>query len=233
MTKMFYISALICLMLASAGADEPPQRPDFVPIIADRMAWDDRGNHGNQKVRTPNLDRLAGKGMRFDRAFVTASSCSPSRSSYLTGRYPRNTGVEELHWLLPPDQVTFVERLKASGHWTATVGTRHLGSTVKDRLVVIRAADPSGFRFETGKDVKTQIAAQSGCGLWASVPRDRPTGKSFFLWLAARKRTVPNPAKATFDGRRHEICQADPTLLASYTAMAGVMLNLNETIMLE
>ena len=80
--------------------------------------------------------------MRFDRAFVMTSSCSPSRSSIITGRYPHSTGAEELHWPLPPDQVTFVEKLRASGYWTAAAGKWHLGNAVKDQLDVVREGDP-------------------------------------------------------------------------------------------
>ena len=113
MRKMLWTLGLLYLMLTSANAAEGPNRPNVVLIIADDMAWDDCGAYGNPMVRTPHIDRLAREGMRFDRAFVTASSCSPSRSSILTGRYPHNTGAEELHWPLPAEQVTFVEKLKA------------------------------------------------------------------------------------------------------------------------
>ncbi len=182
------------------------QRPNVVLIIADDMAWDDCGAYGNPKVRTPPIDRLAREGMRFDRAFVTASSCSPSRSSILTGRYPHNTDAEELHWPLPPEQVTFVEKLKASGYWTAAAGKWHLGNAVKDRFDVVREADPSGFRLGTGKDAKARMtaegsgAAQSGCDQWVPALRDRPRDKPFFLWLAAldphrdyQPGTIPEP----------------------------------------
>ncbi len=155
------------------------------------MAWDDCGAYGNRKVQTPHIDRLAREGMRFDRAFVTASSCSPSRSSIITGRYPHNTGAEELHWPLPPEQVTFVEKLKASGYWTAAAGKWHLGSAVMDRFDMIREADPWGFQLAAGKNAGTRLtaqgasAAQSGCDQWVPVLRDRPREKPFFLWLAS------------------------------------------------
>src|SRR5687767_1402783 len=87
------------VVLTPAGAADPP--PNLVLIIADDMAWDDCGAYGHKGIRTPNLDRLARDGMRFDRAFLTCSSCSPSRSSLITGRYPHSTGAEQLHWPLP------------------------------------------------------------------------------------------------------------------------------------
>src|SRR5215217_5848936 len=97
----------LCLIFARAMLAAPAPRPNIVLIIADDLAWDDVGAFGHPTIRTPNIDRLAREGMRFDRAFVTASSCSPSRSSLITGRYPHSTDAEELHWPLPPEQVTF------------------------------------------------------------------------------------------------------------------------------
>ena len=72
--------AALLLFLLVTSASAAPARPNFILFIADDMAWEDCGAYGNKAVRTPNLDRLAREGMRFDRAFVTASSCSPSRS---------------------------------------------------------------------------------------------------------------------------------------------------------
>src|SRR5450755_2364658 len=132
------LARLVCLTLASAQADEGPKRPNVILIIADDMAWDDCGAFGNPRVKTPNIDKLARGGMRFDRAFVTASSCSPSRSSLITGRYPHSTDAEELHWPLPPEQITFVEKLKASGYWTAGAGKWHLGDPAKGRFDLVR-----------------------------------------------------------------------------------------------
>ena len=88
------------------GLGQLTPRPNVVLIIADDLAWDDSGAYGNSKVRTPNIDQLAREGLKFTRAFVTISSCSPSRASLITGRYPHNTDAEQLHWPLPAGQVT-------------------------------------------------------------------------------------------------------------------------------
>ena len=84
-----------------AKAEELLRLPNFVLIIADDLAWDDSSPYGHESIMTPNLQRLADGGMRFDNAILTASSCSPSRASILTGRYPHQTDAEELHWPLP------------------------------------------------------------------------------------------------------------------------------------
>jgi N-sulfoglucosamine sulfohydrolase len=179
------------LNIAPALAAEGPNRPNIILIIADDMAWDDCGAFGNTKIKTPNIDRLAREGMRFDRAFVTASSCSPSRSSLITGRYPHSTGAEELHWPLPPEQITFVEQLRAGGYWAAAAGKWHLGDAAKRRFDLVREANASGFVLATQKDTKQRMTApstgavQSGCDQWVAVLRDRPRDRPFFLWLAA------------------------------------------------
>ncbi len=173
-------------------ADDATDRPNFVVIIADDMAWDDCGAYGHPTIKTPNIDRLAGEGMRFDQAFLTISSCSPSRASIITGRYPHRTDAEELHWPLPGEQTTFVERLKSAGYWTAAAGKWHLGDEVRDRFSLIREADTSGFQLPTGPDAeqgrfveRVEGDARSGCTDWVPVMQARPMDKPFFLWLAA------------------------------------------------
>src|SRR5579871_3599138 len=97
------------LLFASALEVAGAERPNMILIIADDLGAEDCGPFGNGRVRTPQLDRLAREGLRCDRAFVTCSSCSPSRATLLTGRYPHQTGAEQLHWPLPAEQVGFTE----------------------------------------------------------------------------------------------------------------------------
>jgi len=62
---------------------------NFVFIIADDVGWNDIGCYGNKVVKTPNIDKLASEGLRFTNAFLTASSCSPSRCSIISGKFFR------------------------------------------------------------------------------------------------------------------------------------------------
>jgi N-sulfoglucosamine sulfohydrolase len=164
-------------------------RPNIVLIIADDMNWNDCGAYGHPNIHTPNIDRLANEGMRFDRAYLTASSCSPSRSSIITGRYPHNTGAEQLHWPLPGESVTFVELLKAQGYYTAAAGKWHLGDAVRNRFDDIFEASTAGFVLPmpgaAGEPAKMVASSPSGCEAWESTVQNRPKDKPFFLWLAA------------------------------------------------
>ncbi len=207
MRTILAAALLLGVAQTDISAAEGPRRPNLILMIADDMGRNDCGAYGQSKVKTPNIDALARDGMRFDRAFVMASSCSPSRASIITGRYPHNTDAEELHWPLPAEQITFVERLKAAGYWTAAAGKWHLGNAVKGRFDVVHEADPSGYMIaETRPGAKTRLGtggagdAASGCDQWVPTLRDRPRDKPFFLWLAAldphreyQPDTIPEP----------------------------------------
>jgi arylsulfatase A-like enzyme len=161
------VTPLLLSLAALTPADRPPP-PNVVLMIADDLGAEDSGPFGNRAVRTPNLDRLARGGMRFDRAFVVASSCSPSRCSLLSGRYPHSHGAPQLHQPLPAGQPNLATLLRAAGYWTALAGKTHLG---KDAL--------SGF------DVVNAGGGASGCEQWVATLRQRPRDKPFFTWLAA------------------------------------------------
>ena len=182
------LSALFILSCQTAAPEEADSPPNLILIIADDMAWDDCGAYGHPDIRTPNIDRLAKEGMRFTQAFLTTSSCSPSRSSIITGTYPHQTDAEQLHWPLPGDRITFVEQLKANGYWTAAAGKWHLGDAVRDRFDYIAAENTAGFVLQSGKAGSEPVQTESdgsGCQQWLPTLQQRPADQPFFLWLAA------------------------------------------------
>ena len=71
-------------------------RPNFLFILTDDQRYDAMGCAGNPLVRTPNMDAIAARGIRFENAFVTLSICSPSRAACLTGCYGSTTGVTSM-----------------------------------------------------------------------------------------------------------------------------------------
>ncbi len=157
-------SCLLSLFLTSTIFAEP----NFVIFVADDMAWDDCGAYGHPSIKTPNMDKLAREGMRFDRAYLTCSSCSPSRCSMLTGRYPHSTGAAELHLPLPATQTLFTTPLREQGYYTAAVGKWHLGNAVVPQFDLVKPGGGPG-----------------GEEHWVGVLQNRPKDKPFFMWLAA------------------------------------------------
>ena len=165
--RLFLLLITIHSNSRSIAEDSSTPQPNFVIFVADDMAWDDSGPYGNTSVRTPNLDRLAAEGMRFDQAYLTCSSCSPSRCSMLTGRYPHNTGAGELHLPLPENQRMVTTPLRSAGYWTAVVGKWHLGEAASKQVDFRKGSNP----------------IQMG-STWVSAIRERPKDKPFFLWAA-------------------------------------------------
>ena len=158
------------------------QPPNLILIIADDMSWDDCGACGHPNIQTPNLDKLAEEGMMFHQGFITTSSCSPSRASMITGTYPHQTDAEQLHWPLPADKVTFVEKLKEAGYWTGQAGKWHLGDYVKNRFHMLAGESTDKLEQSYGKLPESD---NSGAHLWVPLLEHRPDNQPFFLWLAA------------------------------------------------
>ena len=114
------------------------RKPNLILIYMDDMGYGDIGCFGSTKNRTPILDQMAKEGMRFTDFYVTSGVCTPSRSSLLTGCYPRrlNMHVDQNNkWVLfpnaskglSPDETTVAEILKEEGYATACIGKWHLG----------------------------------------------------------------------------------------------------------
>jgi choline-sulfatase len=125
--RPWWIAVVVTATLAAAVRAEP-QRPNVLWIVADDHAPYVCGAYGNKIVRTPNLDRLASEGVRFDRAYCNSPVCTASRQSFLCGRYPRTLGVTLLQTPLPEGEPTLATRLRAAGYDTAAIGKMHFNS---------------------------------------------------------------------------------------------------------
>jgi len=134
---------LTLLLLAAGLATAAERKPNFIFILVDDLGWTDLGCQGSTFYETPNLDRLAGQGMRFTQAYSACTVCSPTRAALMTGRYPARlhltdwiTGhvrpraklkVPDWRMQLPLEETTIAEALKRAGYTTASIGKWHLG----------------------------------------------------------------------------------------------------------
>ena len=115
-------------MTSNARASKQ-RKPNFIFILTDDQRHDAMGCAGNPFVRTPNIDSLASRGVRFENAFVTLSICSPSRAACLTGRYGSATGVTSVPGTLNKNEKTIAHILEKAGYRTGMVGKWHLGNS--------------------------------------------------------------------------------------------------------
>lgn len=106
------------------------KRPDIVLFLADDLSLADCSPYGG-KIGTPNMDRLAGAGMTFDRAFVASPSCAPSRAALLTGLDPMRNGAMLNHSRPRPGVKTWPDHFRALGYEVAAIGkTAHYAQVV-------------------------------------------------------------------------------------------------------
>ncbi len=119
----------VLLMLLAGVALYAADRPNVLLMMTDDQGYGDVGCHGNEVLRTPNLDRLAAEGVELTQ-FVVMPNCSPTRASLMTGRYHYRTGVTEVAkgcHLMHADEVTVAEALRDAGYRTGIFGKWHLG----------------------------------------------------------------------------------------------------------
>lgn len=118
---------LFCVAL-QAVASEKDRPPNIVLVLADDQGWGDMGYNGHPVLKTPNFDKMAATGLRFDRFYAAAPVCSPTRASILTGRHPNRMGCFKWGYTLRPQEITLAEALKQAGYATGHFGKWHLGS---------------------------------------------------------------------------------------------------------
>lgn len=107
--------------------------PNVILILADDLGYGDLGCYGSG-IETPNIDRMAAEGARFTQFNSASSVCSPSRASWLTGRYPTRVGIPRVlsetdTYGLPATETTMAQMLRNAGYATSCIGKWHLGST--------------------------------------------------------------------------------------------------------
>jgi arylsulfatase A-like enzyme len=137
---------VLCFLLVVASAFGQTRPPNIVVVLIDDYGWMDTGAYRSTYHHTPNVDALAGRGMRFTSAYAAAPVCSPSRAALLTGKHPARLHLTD--WLpgrrdspaqklarptirqeLSLEETTLAEALRPAGYTSAHIGKWHLGGT--------------------------------------------------------------------------------------------------------
>ncbi|RAH36416.1 sulfatase [Halomonas sp. SL1] len=142
------------------------RRPNFIVFITDQQRAEHLGCYGDPTVRTPHLDGLAAKGVRFTRFHVATPICQPNRACLVTGQQPSVNGVRQNGIPLDLDSVTFADALRGAGYRTGYIGKAHFqnvtdipaparrqggeGETLSDALghSLRRQRDGEAYRWE-------------------------------------------------------------------------------------
>lgn len=167
MRKFFSFFCAVFLFFSAAY-----ERPNFIMFIADDVSFNDFGCYGHPTINTPNVDALAKGGMIFHNAYLTTSSCSPSRTSIISSRYPHNTGAPELHQKAQHNTplALYPMELKKAGYYTVQSGKAHFNLQVKEAF---------------DKFYEKEKAGPTGSDRWVKCIQEAPKDKPFFMWFAS------------------------------------------------
>ena len=140
-----FLTALLLAPLTASATDKTTQpKPNIIFILADDLGWTDTAIYGSKYYETPNIDRLAAQGLKFN-SYHNCQNCAPTRAALMSGQYSPRTGVytvggiNRFNWQsrslrpvdnatkLPLDKITIAQSLKTAGYATAMFGKWHLG----------------------------------------------------------------------------------------------------------
>lgn len=221
---------LFCLSVGAIGlftATQPkkpanPQsasKPNIVFIMADDLGYGDIGAFGAKDIRTPNIDGLAQKGIKFTEFYCPSPVCSPTRAGLLTGRYPRRMGIDGVFFPesftgIPSSEVTIAEALKEQGYTNSIIGKWHLGHHLQylplqngfdEYFGIPYSNDMMGTVYMRGNEVAeykvdqrytTKVYAEEAVKFI-----EKNKNKPFFLYLAHTMPHVPIYASPEFEGK--------------------------------
>uniref|UniRef100_A0A8C8VIR9 Sulfatase N-terminal domain-containing protein n=1 Tax=Pelusios castaneus TaxID=367368 RepID=A0A8C8VIR9_9SAUR len=143
-------------------------KPNIVLILADDLGIGDVGCHGNDTLRTPNIDRLAKEGVKLTQHIAAAPLCTLSRAAFLTGRYPVRSGMDAtddyrfILWTagsggLPPNETTFAKILQQHGYITGLIVKWHQGVNCESRNDLFHHPLNHGFDYFYGMPFKNRF----------------------------------------------------------------------------
>ena len=133
-SKNFFCGVCLVLLMLSALTSLAQEKspPNLLFILTDQHRRDGVGSYPQSKAQTPNLDRIAKEGIRFDRAYTAQPVCAPNRAAIMSGLFPHNSGVLENTWDMNPDIRILPDLMREQSYRTGYFGKWHLGDPARD-----------------------------------------------------------------------------------------------------
>lgn len=161
MTYRFVLLTLVALTVPFTAVGEEPPRPNIVLIFVDDLGYGDLACYGNEKHKTPHLDRLAAGGQRWTSFYSSGSTCVPSRKGLMSGRHPNFLAGAENSLRLDRDAL-MPAMLKRQGYKTAILGKWHLAGYPKDFTTDPMHPLECGFDYHFGTPGSNDVPAPPG-----------------------------------------------------------------------
>ncbi|MHC4519252.1 MAG: sulfatase-like hydrolase/transferase, partial [Planctomycetota bacterium] len=126
--KQAGVAAIAGAVSARMGLAREREKPNIIYTLADDLGYGDLGCYGQERIKTPNLDKMAAEGMRFTQHYAGDTVCAPSRCALMTGKHTGHCTVRgNVDVLMRPDEVTIGKVMKRAGYATACIGKWGIG----------------------------------------------------------------------------------------------------------
>ncbi len=204
MKKALYILPFAAAGLAACGGDGNEKRPNIIFIMTDDHASNAISCYGSKLIETPNIDRIANEGIRFENCYAANALSGPSRACILTGKFSHVNGFTDNACRFNGDQQTFPKLLQQNGYQTAVIGKWHLISEPQgfDFWSIISGQEEQGDYYspdfiENGKHIVeegyvTDVIADKAIGFIDSRDKSKPF-MMMFHQKAPHRNWMPAP----------------------------------------
>lgn len=209
-TRLAVIVAAVAAIAVPVLSSAEESKPNFIVILTDDLGYGDFACYGASDIKTPNIDRMADEGTKFE-SFYVSSVCSPTRASLLTGCYPQRVGIGGVHFPrnagngLDPSEITIAELMKEQGYATALIGKWHVG------YLLDRTPPAQGFDYwygtiasnNTGMDFSRYPVAKNCVFREGVTANDVANGKEIPCSLFRNNELVEVPADQQYFTKRY------------------------------